>query len=181
MNQPDQYRIKDNGVFPGNELPVLHYKKVLRLPWFFPSRYARKIMESHGWTNTWRNGIYTYDHYHSNTHEAMAVISGHTTLLLGGENGTQLTLQKGDVIVLPAGVAHRNRGRMKDVICVGAYPEGKDFDMNYGHAGERPTADKNIAAVTVPAKGPLYGKADPLIAIWKNHKKPVQNLYRKRS
>jgi uncharacterized protein YjlB len=55
----------------------------------------------------------------------MAVIKGHTTLLLGGENGKQISIQKGDIIVIPAGVAHKNRGNMKDVICVGGYPDGK--------------------------------------------------------
>ena len=170
MILPYQYVIKDNGLFPGNDLPVLHYKKALQIPRFFPGRFARKILERHGWTNTWRDGIFTYDHYHSNTHEVMVVIKGHTVLLLGGENGTQLSLQKGDVIVLPAGVAHRNRGKLKDVICVGGYPEGKNFDMNYGKQGERPATDNNISSLPLPAMGPLYGKSDPLITIWKANK-----------
>ncbi len=141
----------------------------LPVPRFLAGRYARKIMKDHGWTNSWRNGIYTYDHYHSNTHEAMVVIKGHTMLSLGGETGIRVELQKGDLIVLPAGVAHRNCGKLKDVICIGAYSNGKDFDMNYGHPRERPTADNNIAAVKLPSEGPLYGKTDPLIIIWQSN------------
>src|SRR5687768_12647188 len=111
MQTTRTYYISDNGNFPGNKLPVLHYKKAIRLPLFFAARYVRELFKEHDWTNTWRNGIYTYDHYHSNTHEAIAVIKGHTTLLLGGENGKQLVISKGDVIVIPAGVAHKNMGQ----------------------------------------------------------------------
>jgi len=167
MITPDTYYVSDNGVFPGNKLPVLHYKRPLHIPFLFAARYVKNIFRKHDWNNTWRNGIYTYHHYHSNTHEAMAVIKGSTTLLLGGENGKQVVLRKGDIIVIPAGVAHKNLGRMKDVICVGGYPEGRDFDMNYGTPGERPAADKNIENLPIPSTGPLAGSEDPLVRLWK--------------
>ena len=97
----------------------------------------------------------------------MAVIKGRTTLLLGGENGQQVDIQSGDIIVIPAGVAHKNLGEMKDVICIGGYPEGRDFDMNYGGAGERPQTDRTIEELQLPATGPLAGREDPLLQIWK--------------
>jgi len=92
------------------------------------------------------------------------------------ENGKQIVLHKGDVIVIPAGVAHKNLGRLKDVICIGGYPEGRDFDMNYGNPEERPKADKNIESLPLPVTGPLEGNADPLVRIWKqeNHAAPKQ-------
>jgi len=166
MIQPAQIHIKDNGTFPGSKLPVLHYKKAIKVPFIFAGRKAKALFTKHNWTNTWRGGIYTYDHYHSNTHEAMAVIKCHTVLLLGGENGKHVHLEKGDVIVIPAGVAHKNLGKEKDVICIGGYPDGKDFDMNYGNAGERPGTDENIRSVPMPLTGPLYGEVDPLAKIW---------------
>jgi uncharacterized protein YjlB len=166
MVHPEQLFIRDNGVFPGSEFPVLLYRKALRLPLLFPAKKVKQLFTKHNWTNNWRNGIYTYHHYHSNTHEAMGVIKGKTTLILGGENGKQVLLQKGDIIVIPAGVAHKNLGREKDVICVGGYPEGKDFDMNYGDPGERPGTDKNIRLVHLPSAGPLLGERDPLLNIW---------------
>jgi uncharacterized protein YjlB len=167
MIQPDQFIIKDNGIFPGSRLPVLHYKAVLIIPVFFAARQIKQRFKENDWTNTWRDGVYAYDHYHSNTHETMAVIKGQTRLLLGGENGQEIVLQKGDVIVIPAGVAHRNLGKMKDVICIGSYPGGRNFDMNYGKAGERPKADQNISKLELPDLGPLYGINDPLLKIWK--------------
>ena len=166
MIYPEQVFINDNGIFPGNHLPVLIYKKAILIPSFFAASKVRDIFVKHNWTNTWRNGIYTYHHYHSNTHEGMAAIKGKTHLLLGGDNGKRIVLQQGDIIVIPAGVAHKNLGKQKDVICIGGYPEGKDFDINYGNPGERPQTDKNIRSLQIPATGPLYGNSDPLLKIW---------------
>src|SRR5436190_18000277 len=165
MKTPLTYYISDNDIFPGSSLPVLHYKKAVRLPFFFAGRYVKNLFRVHNWSNTWRNGIYADHHYHSNTHEAMAVIKGRATLLLGGENGKQIVLHKGAVIVIPAGVAHKNLGRLKDVICIGGYPEGRDFDMNYGKAGERPRTDRNIASLPVPETDPVFYK-EGLSEIW---------------
>jgi uncharacterized protein YjlB len=39
---------------------------------------------------------------------------------------------KGDVLLIPAGVAHKNVGASIDFKCVGAYPGGKEFDINLG-------------------------------------------------
>jgi uncharacterized protein YjlB len=99
----------------------------------------------------------------------MAVIKGSTTLLLGGEKGMHVKIEKGDVILIPAGVAHRNLGKEKDVICIGGYPRGRDYDMNYGKAEERPTADEKIAKVIIPRFDPVTGTPDPMNKVWKKH------------
>ncbi|MBS1586080.1 MAG: hypothetical protein JSS82_11115 [Bacteroidetes bacterium] len=115
--QPQLYFLQDDGLFPNSQLPVVLYKEVLKLPAFFAAHTVRKLFQINKWTNNWRNGIYVYDHYHSITHEAMAVVKGDTQLMLGGPRGTTVEIARGDVIVIPAGVAHRNLGREKDVIC----------------------------------------------------------------
>jgi uncharacterized protein YjlB len=150
MQQPQQYFLNDNGIFPNNILPVLYYPNALQLPPLFSARHVKNIFEKNDWTNTWRNGIYTYHHYHSVTHEAMAIIRGKTTIQLGGDNGIELTIQKGDVLVVPAGVAHKNLGNEKDAIAIGPYPGGRDYDMNYGKPGERPGTDNNIKNCLCP-------------------------------
>src|ERR1700741_870035 len=142
-----EYYIKDNGIFPGSALPVLLYKRFLHIPIFCAASHVEKLFRQNDWGNSWRNGIYTYHHYHSNTHEAFAAIRGQTVLLIGGENGKLIKFEKGDVMIIPAGVAHKNLGKEKNVWCVGAYPEGKDFDMNYGEEGERPGTDQNISNI----------------------------------
>jgi len=165
--KPNQYFLNDNRIFPNNILPVLYYPNALQLPPLFSARHVKNIFQKNGWTNTWRNGIYTYHHYHSVTHEAMAIIRGKTRIQLGGDEGIELTIQKGDVLVIPAGVAHKNLGNEKDAIAIGGYPGGKDYDMNYGKPEERPAADSNIKKLPVPSTDPLLGKANGVPKIWK--------------
>ena len=169
MTKPETHTLVDNGIFPGNVLPVLHYKNAFKLPLIFPARIIRQAFQQNNWTNNWRDGIYTFDHYHSLTHEVIGVYKGKTTLQLGGDDGLQLEIKKGDVIVIPAGVAHRNLGRETDVLCIGGYPEGKDFDMNFGKPGERPQTDQNIASLKLPDTDPVTGKSGSLVSLWKRY------------
>ena len=97
----------------------------------------------------------------------MGVVKGSTTLLLGGENGTEVKITKGDVLVIPAGVAHKNLDGENDVVCIGGYPGGAAYDMNYGKPGERPEADRNIARVPLPATDPVAGTAGILPQEWR--------------
>lgn len=165
---PEEYYIKDDGIFPGSIFPVLFYRGVLKLPFLFASASIRGIFGKHDWDNTWRAGIFTYRHYHSNTHEALGIARGETVLELGAEQDVCLTLRKGDVVVIPAGVAHRNLGKENDVVCVGGYPGGMQYNMKYGKAGERPEADDEIAKIPLPEYDPIFGKNGPLVRIWRS-------------
>jgi uncharacterized protein YjlB len=165
--KPEQFMVNDDGVFPNSRLPILLYPNVLDLPSFFPTHPVRELFKENNWTNNWRQGIYTYHHYHSTSHEVLGICHGETALLLGGENGITIFVQKGDVLVIPAGVAHINLGKEKDVICLGGYPEGREYDMNYGEPDERPKADHNIAALPIPETDPVFGKNGGLLNIWK--------------
>lgn len=167
MQQPQQYFIADDGIFPNSIFPVLYYPNGLQLPVLFSSLHVKNIFEKNHWSNNWRSGIYTYNHYHSTTHEAMAIIKGKTTIQLGGDNGIKLTIQKGDVLVIPAGVAHKNLGNEKDVIAIGAYPGGRDYDMNYGDPAERPATDNKIKKLPVPSSDPLFGNTNGVPKIWR--------------
>ncbi|MBS1525919.1 MAG: cupin [Bacteroidetes bacterium] len=160
-----QIHLDDDGTFPNSTLPVLFYKAALYIPALFPAAHVKNLFESHGWSNSWDSGIFEFHHYHSITHEVLGIYSGETTLQLGGDNGVKLQIQKGDVIVIPAGVAHKNLRQENDISCVGAYPEGMDYDMNYGKAGERPATDHNIHKLPLPKTDPVYGDGG-LVQIW---------------
>lgn len=165
---PEEYYINDDGVFPGSIFPVLFYRDVLKLPLLFPSAAISGIFGKHQWGNTWRSGIFTYRHYHSNTHKALGIVRGETVLELGTEQDVCLTIRKGDVIIIPAGVAHKNLGMENDVVCIGGYPGGILYNMKCGKAGERPEADKDIAAIPLPGNDPIFGKSGPLVHIWRS-------------
>ena len=84
---------------------------------------------------------------------------------MGGEGGSQLTIHAGDIIVIPAGVGHKNL-ESENIGVVSAYPGGMNCDISFGKAGERPQADKNIAAVAIPKTDPLLGMNSGLTGIW---------------
>ncbi|AYL99164.1 cupin domain-containing protein [Mucilaginibacter celer] len=158
--------IRDDGIFPGNSLPALLYKQALDIPLIFAAAYVQSQFAEHNWTNSWDAGIFTFHHYHSITHEVLGIYSGKAQAQLGGDHGPVLILEKGDVLVIPAGVAHRNLNEKNAIAVVGAYPEGMDYDMNYGKPGERPDADRRIAQVPMPENDPLSGRTGELIRTW---------------
>jgi uncharacterized protein YjlB len=162
----ERHIIPENGIFPNSRLPVLLFKDILALPTLFPSVHTRKLFQRNGWSNAWRDGIYTFNHYHSNTHEAMGVIKGATFVQLGGDGGARIYIEAGDVLIIPAGVSHKNMGVEDQVTCIGAYPEGRNYDMNYGKPGERPLADENIALVPIPDSDPVKGPGKGLSLWW---------------
>jgi uncharacterized protein YjlB len=176
--EPEQIELTDNGIFPNSPFPVLHYRKVLDLPFFFAAAFAERLFHDHGWSNSWRDSVYAFQHYHSNTHEVMAVCQGGTDLLLGGDNGRVVSIGRGDVLVLPAGVAHKNLRPRRYLRCVGAYPEGKAYDMQFGAPGERPDVDARIAAVPMPLRDPVScSMQEGLPVLWRNVARQLEQRF----
>jgi uncharacterized protein YjlB len=166
MKQPESAAFKDDGVIPNNRLQLLLYRGVLPPGGADPATKVVQQFAANNWTNSWRNGIYPFHHYHSTSHEVLGVYRGSVTVRLGGEQGRDFLVQAGDVIVIPAGVGHKNLGASHDFGVVGAYPDGRSWDLLTGKPGERPRADQNIAALPIPDRDPVYGADGPLREIW---------------
>lgn len=165
LNQPEVLYFKDDGRIPNSRFPLLLYHNALPPDHRRPDRWLLDQFASQNWSNAWTNGIYSFHHYHSTSHEVLGIFSGHALLHLGGENGEKVEVSKGDVIVIPAGVGHKKiNGTNLGV--VGAYPDGHDWDLLRGEPGERPQADKNIRALPMPSSDPLLGEKNGLTAIW---------------
>ncbi len=159
--------LKDAGTIPNSRLPVLIYQGALNLPKDDPAAAIEALIHANQWGNDWRNGIFSYHHYHSTAHEALLVFSGSAKVQLGGESGVIETISAGDVIIIPAGVGHKNLGSSSDFHLVGAYPPRQNVDMNYGKPGERPRVDENISRLALPATDPVFGKTGPLLDQWR--------------
>lgn len=114
---------------------------------WFEARFA-----AHGWTNSWRNGVYDFQHYHSNTHEVLGVWRGQARIQLGGPDGPVQDLAAGDVVVIPAGCAHCRISASADFTVVGAYPDGAEPDLIRGPGLTDP-------GVPRPATDPVLGRA----------------------
>jgi uncharacterized protein YjlB len=166
--EPEQFKFKDDGVFPNSDLPLLLYRQAFSREAEDAASVIEQSFAENNWTNSWRNGVYPFTHYHSTTHEVLGVYSGSATLRLGGEHSRDVEVHAGDVIVIPAGVAHQNIGARDDFGVVGAYPDGREWDLFRGQPGERPEADQRIAALPIPENDPIYGAEGPLRQIWRH-------------
>lgn len=157
----------DAGTIPNSQLVVLIYRGALDLPRDDPAAAIEALIHGNDWGNDWRNGIFSYHHYHSTAHEALLIFGGTAKVQLGGESGVIETIGAGDVIIIPAGVGHKNLGSRNDFHLVGAYPPQQIPDMNYGNSDERPRVDENIARLSLPATDPVFGKTGPLLDHWR--------------
>jgi uncharacterized protein YjlB len=145
---------------PNNQrLPVLLHRGAVAAG---DADAAEALFRRHGWRPAWRNGIHDWHHYHSNAHEALAVIDGTVRVQLGGEAGPVVDLMAGDVAVLPAGTGHRNLGSEGGLLVVGAYPNGSaPPDQLHGAPEEVERARHAIMATADPAMDPVTGGAFP--------------------
>jgi uncharacterized protein YjlB len=159
--------LKDDGVILNSKLPLLVYRRAVSIAENDPAHVFEELFAENGWGDSWRNGIYPYQHYHSTAHEVLGIYQGSAKVQLGGEHGVIHEVRAGDVIVIPAGVAHKNLGSSDDFGVVGAYPEGQEMDMNYGKASERVRAIENIAHLALPKMDPVFGENGPLIEKWR--------------
>lgn len=157
----------DDGAIPNHpELPLLVYGGVLRLAGRDAAAACESVFAQSGWGNSWRNGIFSYHHYHSTAHEVLAIARGQARVHFGGEQGEILNVGAGDVVVIPAGVGHKNLGASGDLLVIGAYPPGQAVDLRRGDPGERPGVLENIRAVPLPTTDPVYGAPGPLLEQW---------------
>ena len=159
---------EDDGTIPNNpKLPLILYQSALDFAEDDPATVCEEVFATHGWGDAWRNGIYPFPHYHSTAHEVLGIAMGRARVRLGGEQGIEVTVDPGDVVVIPAGVGHQNLGSSPDLLVIGAYPTGQSWDLCRGEPDERPRVLDNIARVPLPDADPVYGEAGPLIGHWR--------------
>jgi uncharacterized protein YjlB len=164
----EEHFFADDGRVPNNpSLPLIVYRGAVGTS----AAGCEALFAANGWSGGWRNGIYAHHHYHSTAHEVLGITAGSVRVRLGGESGQTVELRAGDVVVIPAGVAHKNEGASPDLMVVGAYPGGKAPDMRGPGAHERERALPNIRAVALPDCDPVYGDSGPLLERWRSDRR----------
>jgi len=154
MNDPLTFTFADDGAIPNSRLPLLVYRGAV------PADAAaiERVFAANHWPPAWRDGVYSFHHFHTTAHEVLGIARGHVSVLFGGPSGQVLTVQAGDVVVIPAGVGHCNQGQSDDLLIVGAYPaNGPGPDTRRGKPAEHAMAVRNIAAVPLPSADPVGG------------------------
>ncbi|MBS1617024.1 MAG: cupin domain-containing protein [Bacteroidetes bacterium] len=165
IREPEQLFFYDDGVVPNSKHPVLLYRSAFEGQGDTAAHWLAERFDRHGWSRAWKNGIYPYHHYHSTAHEVLGIYGGNGTVQLGGEHGSAVELAAGDILILPAGTAHRCI-RDEQLQVVGAYADGREWDINRGEPEERPRADENIQSLPLPQLDPMHGRQG-LPNIWR--------------
>ena len=164
---PTQHRFADDGEIPNSRLPLLLYHRPIGEP-DDPAGAIENLFAQHGWSNCWRDGIYEFHHFHSTAHEVLGIARGRVRARFGGAQGRTLELETGDVVVIPAGVGHKNEGQSADLLVIGAYAQGRSWDVCTGRPGERPGVLDRIGQVPLPEADPVGGAGGALVPLWRD-------------
>ena len=162
MNEPERHVFSPDVGIPNSRLPLLLYRAAA------PADAAaiERMFAANGWSNGWRNGIYPFHHFHTGAHEVLGIAAGTGRVWFGGPKGSEVEVTAGDVVVIPAGVAHRCDKASADLLVVGAYPEGADFSTSRPDPLRAEQLIEDAAAVPVPASDPVAGADGPLLRLW---------------
>ena len=165
--RPETFCFSDDGKVPNSPLPLIVPRGALTPGRDDPAQSFERMFARNGWTNSWRDGIFDYHHYHSTAHEVLGIAFGSVEVRFGGESGATLRLEPGDVVVIPAGVGHARIGQSDDLLVVGAYAGGRDWDIvRDSDPGAIGPARRRIAEVPLPAADPVDGESGPLMKLW---------------
>lgn len=105
--EPEQVYVKPMLHVPNSRLPAIIYRSVFKTP--LDQVDVIEYIQSNGWMKGGQWKTYKIPHFHSNTHECYAVISGQCDYVLGvspldepsGDSGKVISVSIGDVFVLP--------------------------------------------------------------------------------
>ncbi|HEX2137761.1 MAG TPA: cupin domain-containing protein [Microvirga sp.] len=163
----DTFVFRDDGLVPNSTLPLVVRRGAIPPSASDPAKAFEATFQKNGWSNAWRNGIEDYHHYHSNAHEVLGIAVGSATVRFGGEGGETVGVTAGDVVIVPAGVAHALIKASDDFLVVGAYAGGRDPNELRDDPGAITAARQSIARVPLPDADPVDGPTGPLTKLWR--------------
>jgi uncharacterized protein YjlB len=168
--RPVSFIFPDDGLVPNSPLPFLLYKNAIAAN-NDPERAMEETFHANGWGQSWRNGIFSYLHYHATVHEVLGVARGRALVRFGGDHGEDFEIRKGDVAILPAGTGHQCLSASDDFAVVGAYPPGQQMQVTRPTPENYRLAVRVIPLVALPETDPVYGQQGPLVELWRRRRR----------
>jgi uncharacterized protein YjlB len=167
---PRTLTFADDGKTPNNpRFPLLLYKDVILFrKGLDPAAIFEAQFAKHNWKRSWRDGIYDFLHFHTSTHEVLGIAQGSARVRFGGSKGKTVKLERGDVVVIPAGTGHRRISSTPNLLVVGAYPANGKYDEPKPGELDHKRAIRLVTKVGPPPTDPIYGSKGPLHDLWTN-------------
>jgi uncharacterized protein YjlB len=157
----------DDGDIPNHpRWPMIVYQGVIGAEVTDAARAFELLFARHGWGDGWRNGIYAFPHYHSNSHEVLGIAAGEALVRFGGASGQEIKVAKGDAVLLPAGTGHQRLSASGDLLVIGAYPPGARCDLKRAGEADKAQIRARIGTVGRPAQDPIAGISGPAVTMW---------------
>lgn len=156
-----------SGGVPNNPLPLLLWRDVLPADANDSAQWFESTFARNNWPPRWRYPVFTYTHFHTNTHEVLGIYAGEADIQLGGETGPVVHLKKGDAVLIPAGVGHKQIDASEDFMAVGAYPPDLSPDKYLDEPEQLAETLKNVASVARPETDPIGGETGGIVEHWK--------------
>ena len=153
----------DDGTFPNNpHQPLIVIRSAFSGS---PAEGESAIVGSSGgqWTFPWAWGIFPYHHYHSTAWELLVCVQGEADVQWGGPTGPTMVVAKGDVALVPPGLAHKQVNARQGFTLLGSYPTSTTTDDKNPKAVDTltgvPTANErdNIRNCPLPPTEPILG------------------------
>jgi uncharacterized protein YjlB len=171
MAAPQTFTFADDGLVPNNRnFPTLVYPGAIDLDGVKdPAAAIEHVFKANGWgRDMWRDGIFSFVHYHAMIHEALGIARGSARVQLGGHQGKIFDFHPGDVAVLPAGTGHQRLTGSDDLLVIGAYPPGGTYNLCRGdNPAERDRALTTIPNVPMAESDPVLGTDGGLVQLWR--------------
>jgi uncharacterized protein YjlB len=161
------YTLGASDFVPNNpDCPLIVYAQAVPIGGPDPAVAFEELFGANGWPPGWRNGVLAFHHFHSTSHEVLGIYSGEVRVCFGGDGGPQITLVPGDVIVVPAGVAHERIASRGQLGIVGAYPQAHNRDLCEADVDPCHFHGQRVRQVSKPQFDPVRGAQGGLVQHW---------------
>ena len=161
----ETYDLEPGGGLPNSDLPLIVYRGAFGSDACNPDGCA-SLFRRNGWQGTWLNGVFSYWHYHAQSHEVLGCVAGSAKVGFGGDHGIRADFNVGDVVLIPAGVGHKRLSQQPGFLVVGGYPPGQNGAISDAGQVDMDTAIELARAVPVPESDPVLGISGGLHEAW---------------